>query len=79
MRCVQFDNTETELNRENTDPSNQTITSQTQAIVKKDGDKWVITDQSALQSTFVQASRPIELQNGDLILLGDQLFRFEAN
>ena len=79
LRCVQFDNTETELNRENTDPSNQTITSQTQAIVKKDGDKWVITDQSALQSTFVQASRPIELQNGDLILLGDQLFRFEAN
>ena len=39
----------------------------------------MISDQSALHSTFVQASRPIELQNGDLILLGDQVFRFEAN
>ena len=79
LGSVQFDNIETELNRENTDPSNQTITSQIQAIVRKEGNKWVISDQSALQSTFVQASRPIELQNGDLILLGDQLFRFEAN
>lgn len=79
LGSVQFDKNETELNRENTDPSNQTITSQTQAIVKKEGDKWMISDQSALHSTFVQASRPIELQNGDLILLGDQVFRFEAN
>ena len=76
---VQFDNDEIELNRDNTDPSNHTITSQVQAIVKKEGNKWMISDQSALHSTFVQASRPIELQNGDLILLGDQVFRFEAN
>lgn len=76
---VQFDSDETTLNRENTDPLNTTITSQVQAVVKKDGDKWTITDQSPLHSTFVQATRPIELQNGDLILLGDQVFRFEAN
>lgn len=76
---IQFDNDEISLNRDNTDPSNHTITSQVQAIVKKEGNKWMISDQSALHSTFVQASRPIELQNGDLILLGDQVFRFEAN
>ena len=72
-------NTITALNRENTDSLNQTITSHIQAIVKKEGDKWMITDHSVLHTTFVQASRPIELKNGDLILLGDQIFRFEAN
>ena len=76
---VSFGETEVSLTRENTDSKNQTITSQTQAIVKKVDDKWMITDQSALRSTFVQAVRPIELQDGDLILLGDQLFRFESN
>lgn len=75
---TKFDSDEVSLNRDNTDPANQTITSQNQAIVKKEGSKWVITDQSALHSTYVQASRPIELQDGDLILLGDQLFRFEV-
>lgn len=79
LSSVQFDNAEAVLNRENTDPSNQTITSQTQAIVKKEDEKWLISDESALHSTFVQASHPIELHNGDLILLGDQIFRFEAN
>lgn len=78
IASTKYDSDEVALNRDNTDPSNQTITSQIQAIVKKEGSKWVITDQSALRSTFVQASRPIELQDGDLILLGDQLFRFEV-
>lgn len=79
LGSVQFDKPETALNRENTDSLNQTITSHIQAIVKKEGDKWMITDHSVLHTTFVQASRPIELKNGDLILLGDQIFRFEAN
>lgn len=77
LDVIQFKEAEVALNRDNTDSSNKTITSQTQAIVKNEGDKWMIMDQSELCSTYVQASRPIELQSGDLILLGDQIFRFE--
>ena len=28
--------------------------------------------------TFIQAARKIELENGDLILLGNQLYRFDS-
>lgn len=69
---------ETELNRDNTDPENSTITSKTQAVVSFEDGKWGITDGSELKSTFVQATRKVELQNGDLILLGNQLYRFDS-
>ena len=75
---ISFNAEEVELNRGNTDPANQTITSRIQAGVRKEGDKWFIEDKSEYHSTFVQASRPAELRDGDMILLGDQLFRFEA-
>lgn len=78
LDTIQYDDDEVSLNRDNLDAGNQTITSHVQAIIKKDGDKWQITDQSELLSTFVQASRPIEVQNGDLLLIGNQVFRFET-
>ena len=66
-----------ELNRDNTDPENSTITSKTQAVVSFEDGKWFIKDESELRSTFVQAARKVELQNGDLILLGNQLYKFD--
>lgn len=67
------------LNRDNTDPKNSTITSVKQAVVcRKDG-KWTIEDHSEYRTTFVQAARGIELQEGDLVLLGNQLYRFGLN
>lgn len=75
---ISFAGNEIELNRENTDPENSTITSKTQAIVTFDNGKWVISDESELRSTFVQAARKIALENGDLILLGNQLYRFDS-
>lgn len=75
---IQFDGNEVELNRENTDPKNDTITSQQQAIISHEDGKWNILDQSEYKTTFVQAARKIELQNGDLILLGNQLFKFDS-
>lgn len=73
-----FAGTEIELNRENTDSDNSTITSKTQAIVSYENGKWAISDESELRSTFVQAARKIELESGDLILLGNQLYRFDS-
>ena len=65
------------LNRDNTDPKNDTITSQEQACITFEDGKWCIEDKSEYNTTFVQAAHKIELQEGDLILLGNQLYRFE--
>lgn len=74
---IQFEGNEVALNRENTAPRNPTITSQIQAMVSREDGKWSIQDKSEYCTTFVQASRKIELRNGDLILLGNQLYRFD--
>ncbi len=75
---LSFEGNEVVLNRDNTDPQNTTITSQEQAYLSFENGKWSIEDRSELKTTFVQASRKIELQNDDLILIGNQLYRFEA-
>lgn len=67
------------LNRDNTDPKNSTITSVKQAVVYHKDGKWTIEDHSEYRTTFVQAARGIELQEGDLVLLGNQLYRFDLN
>lgn len=72
-----FEGNEVLLNRENTDSKNMTITSQKQAVIRREGGVWTIEDLSEYQTTFVQAARHIELQDGDLILLGNQLYRFK--
>lgn len=64
------------LNRENTEPGNRTITSAQQAELTCEDGHWHIVDKSALQSTFLRPVRPVELQDGDVIMLGDRLFRF---
>ena len=66
------------LNRNNTDPKNNTITSSEQASVSHEGGRWFIKDNSEHKTTFVQAVRKIELQDGDLILLGNQLYCFNS-
>ncbi|MCM1139534.1 MAG: zinc ribbon domain-containing protein [Muribaculum sp.] len=64
------------LNRDNTDPGNLSITSRTQAVITRKDDKWFIEDKSEQKTTFVQASSPQELHEGDIILLGNRLFIF---
>ena len=75
---IQYEGNEVELSRENTDPKNETITSQKQAIIIHENGRWCIEDKSHYKTTFVQAARKIELQNGDLILLGNQLYQFNS-
>lgn len=72
-----FEGNEVSLNRDNTAPKNQTITSQTQAVVRCENGKWSIIDKSEYKTTFVQARDTIDLENGGLILLGNQLFKFD--
>ena len=70
---LSFDGNEVLLKRDNTDPKNSTITSQGQAVITHEEGKWLIEDKSEYRTTFVQAARKIELQSGDIILLGNQL------
>lgn len=69
----------TELNRSNTDQFNNAITSKVQAVISCDEDgNWTIEDKSAQGTTFVQATRQIKLQSGDIIMLGNRKFIFKA-
>ena len=74
---IRFDGNEIVLNRNNTDPKNKTISSHNQASIVFEDGKWTISDQSDYKTTFVQAARKVELQNGDLILVGNQLYQFD--
>lgn len=73
-----FTGTEIGLTRENTAPGNKTITSKVQAVLGIENGEWYILDKSELKSTFVQASRPIPLEDGQQILLGSQLYEFRV-
>lgn len=73
---IEFSGEQTILNRANTIQNNQTITSKEQALVEfKDG-KWYLSDKSALRTTFVCSKNPVEIQKGDIIMLGDTRFEF---
>lgn len=75
---IAFEGNTIDLNRNNTDPKNSTITSHTQATVAYEEGKWSIEDKSEYKTTFVQASEKIEIRPGMLILLGNQLYRFDS-
>lgn len=75
---ILFEGNEVSLNRSNTAPKNTTITSAEQAVISCEDGKWSIKDKSELKTTFVQAEQAIELKSGSLILLGNQLYRFDV-
>lgn len=74
---VKFDGVDVSLNRDNVNPENKTITSVCQANLRFVDGGWTIEDKSELKTTYVQASRPVQLKNGDLLLLGDQIYKFQ--
>jgi hypothetical protein len=71
-----FAGTSTMLNRDNLEPNNLTITSKVQALIRWENNHWVIENQSELQTTMLQVSRPTTLQSGDIIVIGNRKFRF---
>lgn len=73
---LEFEGKNVSLNRENTEANNMSITSKEQAVVTNIDGHWYIEDKSEQKTTFVQAANRIELNDGDLILLGNRLFEF---
>lgn len=76
--AVELEGKEVILTRENTEPNNPSITSKEQALVRHENGKWFITDRSEQHTTFVCPSKPVELADGDIILLGNRLFEFHV-
>ena len=74
----QFDNGSAILNRDNTEPGNMSITSKEQAEVKYEDGNWYIENRSKAKSTYLIVERKVELQSGDIIILGNRRFKFEV-
>lgn len=66
------------LNRQNTDPNNQSITSKEQAVLCFENGDWYIEDHSSQQTTLLRVRGKMKLQSGDVIALGNRLFEFKA-
>ena len=64
------------LNRANTEPQNPTITSKQQAKLIFDDGKWYIENYSQFETTFISVNRRMQLESGDIIMLGDRRFLF---
>lgn len=76
--AIHFEGAEVMLNRKNTEPSNRTITSKEQAVVFSENGRWYIENRSEYDSTLILAKRKMEIQDGDIIMLGDRRFKFES-
>lgn len=67
------------LNRSFLDEGNTSISRKSHANLSfKDGSWWLenVTD---LKTTFIQVNKPVKLSDGDVILLGDSLYRFKES
>lgn len=73
---LSFSGTVISLNRDNTDPNNQTITSKEQAELTFENGSWCISDKSAQKTTYIHVERKTKLEKGDIILLGNRRFEF---
>lgn len=76
--AIHFEGAEVMLNRKNTEPDNRTITSKEQAVVFSENGRWFIENRSEYDSTLILAKRKMEIQDGDIIMLGDRRFKFES-
>lgn len=65
------------LNRDNTDPGNNTITSKEQALLTFEDGAWYLEDKSSQQTTYLHVSRKMKLEDGDIVILGNRRFIFK--
>ena len=76
-RVNRFEGDAVVLTRENTEPANRSITTKKQAELLCEDGKWFIANHSEWCSTALEVNRKMELQSGDIIILGDRRFLFE--
>lgn len=74
-----FEDQPIQLNRNNLEKDNNTITSKVQAELFFENGHWYLQDKSELQSTFILVKGKIELKEDDVLLIGDRKFIFSTN
>lgn len=72
-----LENSAIELNRDNLDKNNFSITSKVQAKLFLNEGQWYIKDKSSQQTTFITPLYRTEIKDGDILLFGDRKFIFE--
>jgi hypothetical protein len=78
LRKIDLRSNAVSLNRALLDPANNSISRNGHAtIYQKDGN-WYLENNTAMQTTFIQVKQPVKLTDGDVMLLGDSLFKFVA-
>lgn len=71
-----FDVASVVLNRQNTEPDNNSITSKQQALISYEDGKWYIEDKSSFHTTFIRVTKKTMLEDGDILVLGNREFKF---
>lgn len=74
---VSYSGQEIILSRANTDSNNNTITSGEQAALIHENGEWFIENRSSQQTTLIRVDRRQQLQDGDVIVLGNRFFVFK--
>ncbi|MBK9254534.1 MAG: hypothetical protein IPM42_03495 [Saprospiraceae bacterium] len=74
-----YEGQKVELTRINLDPENDTITSSVQAVIYKKDGKWILSNKSKLQTTFVRVDGDFELKDGAILLFGNKCFQFRTD
>ncbi len=67
------------LNRDLIDSGNNSISRTGHASLTYQGGEWWLENLSSLKSTFIQVNSPVKIKEGDVILIGDRLFRFKMD
>lgn len=65
------------LNRANTDPNNNTITSREQAVISCKNGEYFIENRSEYKTTMIRVNQSLKLEDGDVIMLGNRMFEFK--
>ncbi len=73
---LHFESNDVIICRENTERDNLTISSESHARIACADGKWTISDHTGCALTFVAVKSQYVLEDGDIILLGNRMFRF---
>ncbi len=67
------------MNRDLLDSGNNSISRSGHASLSFRDGQWWLENLSSLKSTFIQVNQPQQIREGDVILIGDRLFKFKAD
>lgn len=79
LRTIDLEAGEVMLDRETLDASNSSISRKGHANIFYLDGNWYLENMTPLKTTFVQVNQPVKLKDGDVILMGDSLFKFKQS